>query len=233
MTPVQRVITDIIYITDRYEDFHQARLKGTPRPWQQPVVMSVAVADRIEQAREHADRTDMAIGEHAAPLHIDVFDALVDLYKTSVTIARKVAVETGTVAPRKSLEHADPVPHLLHAVDHLQAVGHELLGEVEKDIDRLRGVVDRHLGELTTGQRLLAECPWCRGVTPSTPAGGAFTLRVRTAGDGSILVVCESGSCEPTDADCGRRHRGHPAWDLHTEGDWLADRIEKHKETAA
>lgn len=234
MTPVQRVVADLLYVTDRYEDFLEARLKGTPRPWQQPVVMSVAVEDRLEQAREHADRTDLAIGEHAAPLHLDVFDALVDLLATAHDIEERVSQEAGVDRlPHPTSAMADPVPYLRQTIAHLQGVGHELLAYVAAEVTRLRGVLDRHLGELTTGQRLLAPCPWCRGVTASHPTGGDFTLRIRAAADGRILIVCESGGCEPSDADCGLRHRGMPAWDLHTEGEWLADRIEKHKEQAA
>lgn len=234
MNPAQRVAADLRYIAERYDDFHQARLKGTPRPWQQPQGASGRDAVRTELARtEHAERTALAIGEHPAPLHLDVFDALIDLLATADELADRVSQEAGVDRlpyPRSAMD--DAAPYLRHAAEHLQGVGHDLLAYVAEHVTRLRSVIDRHLGELTTGQRLLAECPWCRGVTDSHPGGGAFTLRVRQSG-GDILIVCESGGCEPTEADCGLRHRGMPAWDLHTEGAWLADRIEKHKEQAA
>lgn len=234
MTPAQQVIADLHYILERYDDFHDARIKGTPRPWQQPVVMSVAVADRIEQAREYADRTDEAIGEHAAPLHLDVLDALIDLLATSADLAERVAQDAGVDRlPPVAGATDDPCPYLQHTITHLPGIGYELLEHVGAQATRLRLLVDRHLGELTTGQRLLAECPWCSGVTAEHPAGGGFTLRVRKNPAGQILVVCESGGCEPAEADCGIRYRGHPAWDLHTEGDWLAERIEHHQKQGA
>lgn len=233
MTPAERVAADLRYLADRYDDFHDARLKGTPRPWQQPVVLSVAVADRLEAAREHADRTELAIGDHAAPLHLDVMDALVDLLATAADLAARVAQEAGVDPLRTPGSTSDdPTPYLRLTADHIPGIGYQLLEHVAEEVTRLRSVADRHLGELTTGQQLLAVCPWCRGVTETHPGGGDFTLRIRQAG-ADVLVVCEGGGCEPSEADCGLRHRGHPAWDLHNEGDWLAARIDAASEDVA
>lgn len=218
MTPVQRTAADLLYLAERWDDFHEMRQRGTARPWQQP---------HISPQREDPG-ADGAPGM-SAPLHLDVFDALVDLLATADDLAERVAQEAGVDRlPYPTSAMADPTPYLRHAAAHLEGIGHELLGYVAEEVSRLRSTVDRHLGELTTGQTLQAPCPWCAGGV----AGGAYTLRIRQGRD-EVLIVCESGVCEPPEADSGERHRGHPAWSLDREGHWLADRIDKMKESAA
>lgn len=125
---------------------------------------------------------------------------------------------------------ADPEPYLRHAAAHLAAavmVDQQLGGYVEDEARRLRYDVAKYLGELTYGQRLKALCPWCRGGTEK-----GYTLRVREV-HGEPAIVCESGVCEPSEADCGVWVRGNPAWNLDREGAWLADRIERTTGDAA
>lgn len=82
-----------------------------------------------------------------------------------------------------------------------------------------------HLGLLVTGQTLDALCPWCDGRTDGHPLGGGKTLRVRMLRDGRAAIACQGDNCQPG-PDVGEDWRGHPAWPLVTEGEWLAGRIE-------
>lgn len=156
--------------------------RGTPRPHPTTPTMS----DERRAARDHEahlerlERTDVALGEHPAPYHLDI-DELLDTAPTIDT---------------------DQTEHDAWTTQAFSA-----------------------LGLINDGQLLDAHCPWCDGRTSSAPAGGARTLRVRVLRDGRAAVVCE-GNCQPPEADYGTEHRGHPAWPIQTEGEWLAERIE-------
>lgn len=85
-------------------------------------------------------------------------------------------------------------------------------------LNRMKSATARHLTEVTEGQRLKTQCPWCRGEQ----------LMVRTIGperNPEVVIQCESGVCEPTPDDYGTWHRGLPCWPLH-EWEWLARMIE-------
>lgn len=223
--------SDLVWLAEHTPDITEARLKGTARPWQQPADLTPeqrrSQSDRA--AVERAERTTAAIGEHPAPLHLDVLDLLVDLLCVADDIAEQVAQAAGVDRlPPASSAFADPEPYLRYAAQHLAAAYDAdpgLEGGVVEDARRLRTEVARHLGELTTGQVLQAECPWCHGFTADHPQGGAFTLRVRTLPGDLTAVVCQNDLCDPPDGDCGNRWRGRPAWPIH-EWNWLADRID-------
>ncbi len=218
---------DLLWLADHVTDITDARLKGTQRPWQQPADLTPTQAEArdVQAASERADRSVLSIGEHPAPLHLDVLDLLVDLLATADDLAERVAQAAGVERlPPAASAMADPTPYLRHAAEHLAAAvmyDQQLGHHVEAEAVRLRYDVAKALGEFVYGQRLLALCPWCRG-----GAEQGFTLRVREV-HGHPAVVCESGTCEPPEADCGNWHRGLPAWPLDTEGAWLADRIER------
>lgn len=218
---------DLLYLADRCHDIREARLKGTQRPWQQPADLDPSQrAERDAQARlERADRNLHALAEAPAPLHLDVLDLLVDLLATSDDLAERVAQAAGVERLPPAASHtADPEPYLRHAAAHLAAAleADPQLGRyVEEEASRLRYDVAKALGEFVYGQRLLVVCLWCHG-----GATHSYTWRVREV-HGEAAVVCESGVCEPPEADCGTWHRGNPAWPLSREGAWLADRIER------
>lgn len=224
---------DLLWLADRAHDIAEARLKGTSRPWQQPADLEPDKREeRDAHARlERAERSTLSIGEHPAPLHLDVLDLLVDLLATADDLAEKVAQAAGVDRmPPAASATADPEPYLRHAAAHLAAAieADSQLGKyVEEEASRLRYDVAKHLGEFTYGQRLMALCPWCHGGIHQ-----GYTLRVREV-QGIPAVVCESGTCEPPEADCGTWLGNKPAWPLDTEGSWLADRIERMSEGAA
>lgn len=105
-------------------------------------------------------------------------------------------------------------------------------------IDPMRLSVAVLLGEVVEGQRLDALCPFCLGFGPASPAGGAKTLvfrRVpRRAGlrpittaedDGTeMVIVCESGTCNPFSAEVSLWVKGYPAWPW-PDWEWLAARL--------
>jgi hypothetical protein len=216
---------DLWWLATHVDDLLESRLKGTPRPWREPAQHD---PEQREQARRHdaqerAERTDSAIGEHPAPVHVDTLDLLVDLLATADDLAERIAQAAGVdrlPSPASSFVSAEP--YLRHAAAWLQPatdVLPPLLDYVAEQAARLRSLVAVHLHELTVGQRLRAVCPWCKGGIQ-----GGFSLRVRKLADQTV-IVCESGTCEPPEADSGIRHRGHPAWSVN-EWDWLIQRIE-------
>lgn len=229
--------TDLLWLAEKCQDITEARLKGTARPWQQPHDLTVEQrhANDAHARVERAERDSAAIGEHPAPLHLDVLDLLVDLLATADDIAEQVAQAAGVERlPTAASAFADPEPYLRYAAAHL-SMAYEadpgLAGGVEEDAARLRADVARHLGELTTGQTLKALCPWCDGRTADHPEGGRFTLRVRTMPGDVTAVVCQNSLCEPG-ADSGTAWKGYPAWPI-WEWSWLAEHIEAKEQRAS
>lgn len=224
---------DLLWLADHAADITDARLKGTSRPWRQRDRTSEQWAEADDLAhRERKDRNPLAIGEHPAPLHVDVLDLLVDLVCTADDIAEQVAQAAGVDRlPPAPSAFADPEPYLRYAAQHL-ATAYEadpgLEGGVKEDAARLRQLVGQHLGEFSDGQRVPGLCPWCNG-----GVGQQQTLRIRLVRPAPTLApvpaaVCESGLCEPPDSDVGLWHGNRPAWPLDTEGDWLAKRLDHH-----
>lgn len=216
---------DLWWLASHVDDLLESRFRGTPRPWREPAELDPHQRETLRQhdAQERAERSILAIGEHPAPVHVDTLDLLVDLLATADDLAERVAQAAGVErmpSPSSSVVSAEP--YLRHAAAWLGPASSEpgLLEHVAEEAARLRSLVAVHLHELTHGQTLKARCPWCHG-----GIHGGYTLRVRQMGERTV-VVCESGTCEPSEADCGLRHHGYPAWDLATEGEWLAARIE-------
>lgn len=218
---------DLLWLAERAHDLADARLRGSARPWQQPADLNPEQREqRDEHARaERADRNHHALAEAPAPLHLDVLDLLVDLLATADDLAERVAQAAGVDRLGPAASHtADPEPYLRHAAGHLvmaYEADPQLARYVEEEAGRLRYEVAKALGEFVYGQRLMAICPWCHGGMMRS-----YTWRVREV-QGEAAVVCESGVCQPPEADCGTWHRGNPAWPLSREGSWLADRVER------
>lgn len=225
---------DLMYLADHAGDLIEARFRGTPRPWKQAGDLDAAQrAEQLERdAAERRDRNPLSIGEHPAPMHVDVSDVLVDLLMTADDIAEQVAQAAGVDRlPYASSAFADPEPYLRHAARHL-AMAYEadpsLQGGVKEDAERLRKLVATHLGEVLAGQRVPGLCPWCNGGLEQRQ-----TLRIRFVRPAPTLdpvpaAVCESGVCEPPDSDVGVWAGNCPAWPLDTEGAWLSQRIAHH-----
>lgn len=221
---------DLWWLADHAHDLAQARLRGTARPWRQPAE-DTDPERRAERellaVLERQERSGYALGEHPAPMHVDVADVVVDLLMTADDLAERVAQAAGVDRlPPASSAFADPVPYLRHAAAHLQMAAEAdpvVGGYVEREAARLRSVISVHLGELTTGQTVPGLCPWCSGGIARRK-----TLRIRLVRSGEVMVpaaVCESDVCQPPEADVGLWHYDRPAWPLFAEGDWLAKRI--------
>lgn len=194
-----------------------------------------AQAERLAKALEKRQETRagmlVPLGETPAPMDLAVMDLLVEILE--------FAVPWSTLAAPCS-EFEDPRRYLRSARAAVVAGSVENLTLLERGCDDWTYQVNTQLGLFGDGQLLKSPCPWCDGRTDTAPNGGQFTLRVRAvlprgrrtmAGvdprDVRWLVVCVGGLCEPPSRDVGTWWRGLPAWDLATEADWLADRLER------
>lgn len=211
---------------------------GTSKPYQAPQMSDEKRRELDRQNRDARQIVDygrgvlLPLGESPAPLDLDIMDLLVDILDL-------VAAHSGQREPRSCFD--DPRPHF--TAIRRQLLAGRMTTHHQTDLEHgCEGLVYRahqQLGLFGDGQLLAATCPWCQGRTATNPTGGDRTMRVRaklppgkknlTGVDPTDIrwyVVCESGTCEPPDQDCGERHRGRPAWPLGAEGDWLAQRIE-------
>ena len=233
---------DLLWVCDRWEDVHEMRLKGTARPWREPTISAEARAEMDALAKaERIDRegfTPPPPGESPAPVHVDILDTLATILMRSDMLAEHVA---GTLGIDR-LDHAPSA--FADATPYLRFVGEHLGEFVEDDPDGMDAVSDvarelkaemsQVLGEISDGQTLKALCPFCGGKDDTHPVGGAHTLRVRliwmpTSEDRDAheaAIICTGGSCEPSEAECGKRVRGLPVWPI-AEWEWLAARFEQ------
>lgn len=217
----RQAAADLWWLAEHADDLAEARFRGTPRPWRQvDEDATTAEQHRQRDALERAERTGMAIGEHPAPLHLDVLDVMVELLATADDLAERVAQCVGADRlPPASSSMASSEPYLRLAAAHLRAVSDTdpgLLDYIAEHAARLRSQVTSSLALLATGQRLSAACPWCHTDR---------ALVVREGRDGEALVVCESDVCEPGDGNVALWHGTRPAWTVRW-WPWLAEMID-------
>jgi hypothetical protein len=238
---INRLLHDLNFLAEHYPELLDSRIPGTPRPWREPQLTPerrAALTARAEREAlvMHTDlpmhlraRSPEELGESPAPLHIDTLDLLVDVLAVADETAGHVAQYAGVEQPTPaSSAFADPRPFLRFIAQHITGAVEadpEMLGVVQDNLRPLVAQVSASLNLLRDGQILKAPCFVCRGRTPETPVGGAFTLRVTTLDDDTPAVVCRNPLCEPTEAECGTWLRGSPAW-IFSEWTWLADRLE-------
>lgn len=219
-------------------------LPGTGRPYRAPTLSPAQQAQRDREAKlERLERSGIAPGETPAPCQLDVADLLSEVMSTADELADLVCLATWRPTPQPVVSAFSNPTRFLNLVTRYlplaATVDPALPGVVEARCDGLVYRAHAVLGLLGDGQLLDVVCPWCDGRAAGHPVGGAKTMRVRAqlpAGKRSVagvdpkdvrwLVVCESGLCEPPEADCGERLRGRPAWPLASEGEWLAQRFE-------
>jgi hypothetical protein len=237
------VLLDLAFVAEHWESLSESREPGTARPWRQSMLdperrAVVAERDRLERAVRDPD----APGFTAAAMHVDVLDAMVEIWVTVDELAQKISrFVVATNLPRLQVRRLADLPDTLRFVETWLPTAalvrpsiatkpgitlHRLTVEIQRLLSLVRG------GQILTG----ASCPWCRGVTPKHPAGGAPTMRVeeitraraatkdRPAVEPTHAVVCWNAACDPPDDDVGIRYFGRPAWPLH-EWEWLADRL--------
>jgi hypothetical protein len=227
---VQLVADDLKWVAAYWEDLTESRLPGTPRPWRHHDLNTDQRMERDRQAwQERLERSHVAPGEHPAPLDLGVLDTMLDVLVRADDLAAAVAEHAGlSPLPSPGLGQLDARPYLEFAAQHMT----DDLTRHAAPIARTMVAQVAHALALTfDGQRLDVECPWCRGITPDQPAGGARTWRVRELPGNLVAIVCEN-LCEPPSKDVGTWWRGCPVWPL-SEWDWLAKRVAQTENLAA
>lgn len=223
------VIGDLEWVAAYWPDLVEARLPGTARPWRQPRLTREQRAELDEAARrERLERSPDAPGEAPAPLDLGVLDTITGILAEAVEFAAAAAAYAGAPQlPPPSTALADARPYLRFLIEQIPALPdpEAFADHIALTAARWVRQIARTLALVHDGQALAVVCPWCRGVTPQTPAGGSYTWRVRHLPGDEIAIVCESGSCEPPSRDVGTWWRGMPVWPLR-EWDWLARRLE-------
>lgn len=200
------------WITHRWDDLQDLIVKGTPLPWREHNLTPEQRSALDAQAR--AERhTQGTLGDTPAPIHLTALDLTTEIY----THIQDLLV---TIAPPKighwAATNHPPIRLLLSYLKDHPATEDEAAA-INHTLHRAKAAMAALFSEVTDGQRLKCDCPWCHQPT----------LTIRLIGpDGAQqpVVRCESGVCEPPSADCGTWHRGLPAWPFH-EWDWLSQRI--------
>lgn len=201
------------------------------RPWRETVLDPYARAELDAEARaEIAERTEVAPGEHPDAARPDVLDALSSLLWRAHDLAWHLS--RAAVHPPLPAPHADgdPRPYLRRARALLAAAitarpnGTEITRHTAREAAGMLADLRAALALIEDGQTVKAVCPWCHGGLT-----GAYTWRVRvlpgTRTDlGLVLIVCESGICNPPTKDAGTWWQGCPAWP-YPQWPWLARRL--------
>lgn len=235
---IQSAIDDLAWTRDRWDDLVEYRLKGTPRPWHQPSDLTPekrserdALA-RLE--RTEVERWGRAPGFSPAPLHVSTLDVMVDILAEADALHETIAQYLGHDRLDSATSALDDPSRFLTYAEALTpaaaAESEQLFDLIAEKAAQMRSAIAAELGEIEDGHTLNAICPFCVGVTPRHPAGGAKTMRIRLVDDRlnpghrEAVIVCESGTCKPFAAECSLWVRDRPAWRF-PEWDWLAERL--------
>lgn len=248
-----RAAADLGWVAAYWEDLVDSRIYGTPPPFRKAYLDAQQREERDWQAQlDRWERTAQAIGVSPAPLRVPVLDLVTGL----LVDAEDVAAELGRamlcpllVPPSSGLD--DARPYLAYAAARLREIGDLDVEHIDLErwahgqARRMMDTVARALCLVYDGQRLDISCPWCRGVTPESPAGGEYTWRVRDLlawkacehglhdrrfcqeCQQQIVIVCEN-DCEPPSKSVGTWWRGRPCWPIY-EWDWLAKQVQSER----
>lgn len=235
---LHQTLARLVTVRDRWPDLEEARLHGTPRPWQHTEMTEIARAERSRRDRQ--ERADIArlrlpvMGYSRAPLHVDILDTMAAILMDADLLHEAIAQAIGhpTLAHPASA-YDDPWPYLEYAIELLTEATETDRGmivgaaEYAEAMERAMLVV---FGEFHDGQVLNAVCPFCCGRTFVKPAGEK-TLRVRIVPDHrdetktEVVVACENpDGCRPFAAECGMWVKGRPAWPW-SQWEWLSERL--------
>lgn len=226
-----RIIDDINWLLDAWDPLREARIKGTPRPWKMADTTPEQRAQADARARaEKTERGAFVLGESPAPIHLDVLDQILDVGIRARQLAIQHAEAVGDAPALVYLSRVQN-PDAVRLLQYLTTTttrldDNDLLTHTGTVLRGLRVETAKHFAEVVEGQRLKAYCPWC---------DGNETLKFRLIGPRhapEIVVRCESGACEPPEADCGcwtGRGLALPTWRLY-EWEWLAGRINYHND---
>lgn len=201
------------------------RYPGTRRPWRPRELSASQRAER--DARDKAERhlAEIFLEAQPAPLHLDVLDTLDELHRMLRDAAIYLGIERGLLAASGAALR-DPRA-LLEACRAAARTKPDGIA-VDEPAWAMLHTIEQALGEIYDGQKLAAECPWCHGGL----AVDRQTWRVRILPGNMPAIVCESGTCEPPEAEAGTWWRGKPAWPL-WEWNWLADRLDADSRKAS
>ena len=224
------VSADLTWISNSWPDLYQLRLPGSRRRTPRRPLSRAARERADEQARmEKAEQGLSVLGASKAPMDVGILDALADLLAQACELDDRVTMTAGVpdVDPPSTGYDFEALPRILaHLAAHLPVatdVDPGVLDEAEYVVKRMRGRLERALGDLSDGQVLPGLCAWCHGATTTAPAGGEKTLTVKVVAD-QPLIVCMSDLCDPPAEDCGTWLFGKPAW-TQNEWTWLAGRL--------
>ncbi|AYN58139.1 hypothetical protein PBI_JUDY_69 [Arthrobacter phage Judy] len=219
ITPVEE---NLDWIYARWSDLRAALHRGTARPWREPTLTEEQRSRLDAEARiEKLERGAFTLGESPAPIHLDTLDKAIDLTKTMAKLARRVATHLGHHAMlirTATHRYDDPLLLINYIRNHLDDTDPDIVMDIDEEASKLRASLAHHFSEISDGQLLKADCPWCN----------QRTLYVRTIGpehSTQPVIRCESGVCEPDQAGCGSWHRNLPIWPQH-EWEWLAKQID-------
>ena len=197
----QGLLLDLDFVDEHWPDLIESSRPGTRRPWRQPLLdperrAELAARDRDERANRDPD----APGFTAAPVHLDVLAAAVELWLIVHELTEAIATRTlrsyvpgrdrderqlasNLLLPELQLRRLDELPGMTAFVrawlDHAVTEWDVDVTDPARRLARSCREVQRLLSLVRGGQLLArAVCPWCGGVTAKHPAGGAATLRV-------------------------------------------------------
>lgn len=196
------------------------------------------VGDLWEAVTGHGRVTGRYPGS-SCPLNVAALDLHVDLLARADLLHERIAQTVGhDRLESPSSAYASPGPYLRYCLELLSEATVTDTGFLADCawIDATRLAVAVLLGEAVEGRFLDAVCPFCLGYGPASPAGGAKTLVFRRIArraalvmpgdddDTEMVIVCESGTCSPLEAEVGIWTHGNPAWPW-SQWDWLAARL--------
>ncbi|WP_066374160.1 hypothetical protein [Herbidospora mongoliensis] len=185
MTLAARAAADLRWVSAYWPDLAESRMHDTPAPFRRPQMTAEQRDDRDWEAQmERWERTADAIGASPAPVRVPVLDVLTGLLAEAVLLADELAhAARCPELPPPSSDMADARPYLRFAgrrIAELDRAGEfDPIANAHRQTRVMVATVARGLGLVYDGHALEVVCPWCKGVTPESPAGGAHTWRVR------------------------------------------------------
>lgn len=229
-TQQQSIHTNTQWLLDAWDPLHEARTKGTPRPWKETEISIEQQAALDTQARlEKQEHGAFILGESPAPLHLDILDRLINIQNTTREIARQIADTLYDGPTLVYLTHTRN-PNPIYLMQYIQTNTprlteprhQQVLDDTHTTLQELRAKTATYFAELVEGKHLKAACPWC----------GGYKLRFRLIGyeHPELVIRCETGLCEPGPDNCGA-YTGQgfslPTWPQ-WEWQWLARQLDKH-----
>lgn len=228
---LDRALADLAEVETLVAFLALLRDPAAARPWRETHLDAFARAKLDDAARaEVAERTEDAPGEHPDAARADILDALSGVLWRAEDLAWHLSRAAGVEPLPDALRDGDPRPYLARARETLVPAvkawvnGKEIAHYAADTAATLLADLERRLALDVDGHTVKAVCPWCRG-----GLAGGYSWRVRVLpGDrmdlGRVVIVCESGVCQPSKREAGSWWKGCPIWPF-PQWAWLAKRI--------